>query len=115
VLEHVENPIAAVNEMYRALKQGGYCLAYVPFLYYYHAEKGYYKDYWRFTKDCIPLLFKDFSRIEVCSVRGAIETWAYISPFGKVPFIRYMARSFDKLLKKTSSNQISGFYIFCVK
>jgi len=50
-LEHVENPIKAAREMYRALKPNGYCFVYVPFLYYYHAEKGYYGDFWRFTED----------------------------------------------------------------
>jgi len=51
VLEHVENPFVATKELFRVLKPGGYCYVYVPFLYYYHAEKGYYKDYWRFSKE----------------------------------------------------------------
>jgi ubiquinone/menaquinone biosynthesis C-methylase UbiE len=43
VLEHVEDPIRAAEELYRVLAPEGYCFVYVPFLYYYHPEKGYYK------------------------------------------------------------------------
>lgn len=47
VLEHVEEPQKAVKEMYRVLKPGGYCFIYTPFLFYYHAMPGYYKDFYR--------------------------------------------------------------------
>ena len=70
VLEHVENPILAAAEIKRVLKTGGYAFVYVPFLYYYHAEKGYYGDYWRFTKDTIAFLFKGFKTVEISPVRG---------------------------------------------
>ena len=53
VLEHVERPVKGVEEMYRCLKKGGYVFAYMPFLFSYHAERGYYKDFWRFTRDCM--------------------------------------------------------------
>lgn len=115
VLEHVENPIRAVSEMHRVLKDGGYCFIYVPFLYYYHAERGYYKDYWRFTRDSLDILFKDFSTIEARAVRGAISTWAHLSPLGKFKAIVFMANFFDSLFGKNKSNQVSGYYVFLVK
>ncbi len=115
VLEHVENPLKAVEELYRVLKSGGYCFIYIPFLYYYHAEKGYYKDYWRFTKDTIPLLFKKFSKIELQPVRGAIATWLHISPLGKMKWLAGLAAALDTAFKKNTSNQVSGYYVFLIK
>lgn len=115
VLEHVENPFRAAEEMYRVLKPGGYCFVYVPFLYYYHAEKGYYKDYWRFTKDVLPFLFKDFSGIELCPVRGALETWLHLSPLGRIYPLVWLFRLGDKITGKDKSSQVSGYYVFLTK
>lgn len=115
VLEHVENPIQACRELYRVLRKGGYCFVYVPFLYYYHAERGYYADYWRFTHDTVHMLFKDFSSIEVQNLRGAFETWLYISPLGRIKPLVLLFRFLDTLFGKRNSNQVSGYYIFLVK
>jgi SAM-dependent methyltransferase len=115
VLEHVENPIQAWNEIYRTLKPGGLALIYVPFLYYYHAEKGYYGDYWRFTKDTIKLLSKPFSHKEYQSVRGALGTWVRISPLGRFRVFEKLAYYLDKLFGKLNSSQVSGYYIFLIK
>lgn len=115
VLEHVENPILAFQEMYRTLKPGGYCYIYVPFLFYYHAEKGYYGDYWRFTKDTLALLSKPFSHMEIVSNRGALETWIKISPLGRSKFICDIFYLLDKLTGKIRSNQVSGYSLFLVK
>ncbi len=115
VLEHVENPFKAAEEMYRVLKPGGYCFIYVPFLYYYHAEVGYYADYWRFTHESIGLLFKNFSVIEKQSVRGALETWAHLSPFGRIKSLVILCNFLDEVTGKIHSKQVSGYYVFLVK
>ncbi len=115
VLEHIENPFKAFAEMYRVLKKGGYCFIYVPFLYRYHADKGYYGDFWRYTEDSLKYLSKDFSKIEIQNVRWPLETWIYLSPLGKKKFFNKLARFLDKLAHKQNSKQTSGYNVFLIK
>lgn len=115
VLEHVENPWQAIKEMHRALKPGGRCFLYVPFLYYYHAETGYYKDYWRFTDDAIRLLVRDFSCVEIQTLRGALGTWLHLAPFGHAPWFARLAYWADIFFGKLKSKQVSGYYVFLTK
>ena len=56
VLEHIKNPQKAVEEFYRVLKLGGYCLATVPQYSELHEEPN---DYFRFTKFGLEGLFKN--------------------------------------------------------
>lgn len=115
VLEHVEDPFQATREMLRVLEPGGYLLVYVPFLFYYHAEAGYYKDFWRYTEDGVRNLFKDFKSIEVMPVRGAVETWLKLSPLGRVPGVLPFGRIIDRITGKIRTKQVSGFYVFLTK
>ena len=115
VFEHIENHLKAAKELYRVLKPGGYCLVQAPFLYYYHPEKGYYNDYWRFTPDSLRMLFKDFSNFEMHNIRGAFAAWVYLSPFGRIKTFMIMANLVDKIFEKAESNQTSGFTVFLIK
>lgn len=115
VLEHVEEPHKAMAEMYRVLKPGGYLFIYVPFLYYYHAEKGYYGDFWRFTKDSLQYLARDFSSCELESVRGPVETLVRLSPFGRWNVFCTLGFFVDTLTGKLGSNQVSGYNVFLIK
>lgn len=115
VLEHVEDPITATKELYRVLKPGGLCFVYVPFLYYYHAEKGYYADYWRFTDDILRVLFKNFSHLEIQNADGALVTWLRISPLGRFKFLVVLMGALDRIFHKEESKQTSGYYLYLQK
>lgn len=115
VLEHVENPFQAFAEMYRVLKPDGFCFVYVPFLYYYHAQPGYYGDFWRFTEDGLRHLSKNFSKIEMQKVRNPIETWIFLSPLGRFKTFNTIAHFLDSLIDKEKSKQTSGYFVFLTK
>lgn len=90
VLEHVYEPHTAVREIYRVLKPGGIAFLYVPFLYPYHGTKGE-PDCYRFTRDGVLYLFKDFAEIKLQPVDGYVGT-----------LLRFMA-GFTRLEKVTLS------------
>jgi len=115
VLEHVENPFKAASELYRVLAPGAKCLIYVPFLFYYHAEKGYYGDYWRFTEDSLRLLFRPFTELHIQPTRGPIETLIRLSPLGRYIVFCNAGFLLDRLFKKQHSRQTSGYNLFLIK
>jgi predicted SAM-dependent methyltransferase len=113
LLEHVEEPHKAVKEAHRVLKPGGYCYIDVPFLFYYHPMKNYYKDYFRFTRDGLEYLTRDFKSTEIQNVRGAVATVMNLFPiFSKRT--RFF-EALDVLFGKEGSNQASCYRVFCVK
>ncbi len=113
VLEHVEEPQKAVKEMYRALEPGGYCFIQIPFIFYYHPMNGYYKDFYRFTRDGLEYLLRDFSSVEIINERGALATVMNLFPL----FSKHtrLFEKIDNLFGKENSNQTSGFCAFCIK
>lgn len=114
VLEHIQNPQKAVDEIYRVLKPGGQCLVSLPFLYPYHAEKDYYGDFYRFTEDGVRYLFRKFSQIEICKIRGFFETIINLSPIRLIAKLGApIARCLDKVF--ISKNQTSGYIVYLIK
>ena len=71
VLEHVDKPFEASNELFRVLKPGGTLLLSTPFIFGIH--DGPY-DYWRFTKYGLKNLFYKFREIEIKERSGFFLT-----------------------------------------
>ncbi len=117
LLEHVENPLQAADEIYRVLKPGGYLYLYVPFLYYYHPMPGYYKDFYRFTRDGIEYLTRNFEHVTIRNHRGAVATVMNLFPFvTKRPWMaRFLFNIVDDVSGKSLSNQTAGYVAFCQK
>lgn len=71
VIEHVYDPFAAVRNMYDLLNDGGICMCYAPFVFSYHAPADLmFQDYFRFSRDGLALLFKDYKDVTLYSIRG---------------------------------------------
>ncbi|MCR4279567.1 MAG: class I SAM-dependent methyltransferase [Candidatus Zambryskibacteria bacterium] len=117
VLEHVWDPIRAVEELYRILRPGGKIFVHVPSTYPYHARKGHYPDYWRFFDDTLHELFKDFSKVELIKRGGYFKALFFFVPMQyKLQFLlNPIANFLDKLFKMEKRNTTSGYYIYAIK
>ena len=74
---------------------------------------GYYKDFYRFSRDAWEYMCNDFSQVEIQNVRGALGTVMNL-----IPFFTKRTKFFDiidKFLNKQNSNQTSAYRVFCIK
>jgi len=119
ILEHVYNPFKAVGNLKKMLKENGTIYGYVPYLYKYHAPNDLmFQDYFRFSKDALSYLFKDFHSIELFPVRGRISApLNIVIPNILKKFIEKL--NINLILDKISSDRINGIqcsgYNFIVK
>ena len=119
ILEHVYNPFNAIQNLRSMLKNDGVMYGFVPYLYNYHAPIDLkFQDYFRFSKDSLAYLFKDFSYVQLFPYRGRLSSSLHML-FGN-KWKKYIEKTkFNLFLDKFISNEInykqcSGFY-FTVK
>ena len=120
ILEHVYDPFKAVSNLKKMLKDGGKIYGNVPYLYHYHAPQDLkFQDYFRFSKDALAYLFKDFTDVELYPLRGRVSSSINIMFAGR--WKNYMEKTnINIFLDKLSSNeknlkQCSGFHFIVNK
>jgi ubiquinone/menaquinone biosynthesis C-methylase UbiE len=80
VLEHLEEPEAALREAWRVLKPGGYAIYTIPFFWHLHEEP---RDFYRYSRYGIEHLFRKagFTELEIIPLSGFWVTfgsaWSY--------------------------------------
>ena len=75
VLEHLEEPAAAIAEAFRVLKSGGHAIYTVPLYWHLHEEP---RDFYRYTKHGLRYLFEKtgFEVVEIKALSGFCVTFA---------------------------------------
>ena len=114
ILEHVYDPFKAVTNLKKMLKNDGKIYGMVPYLYHYHAPQDLnFQDYFRFSKDALAYLFRDFSEVELYPIRGRVSSSFHMMFAGR--WKNYMEKTnINIILDKFSSDeknlkQCSGF------
>jgi hypothetical protein len=125
VLEHVYDPFAAIREIHGLLQTNGYLLLHLPFLFRYHAPADlHFTDGYRFSRDGMAWMLRDFSEVTLYSIRGP---WSSIfnlhkgwkngieKHFGMSP-ARWLDRFAMRFRRRpTSDLQVSGYYAWARK
>lgn len=123
VLEHLYDPVRAVNQVARVLKRGGVFFSYAPFYHPYHASPH---DYFRFTREGYRYILREFSQAEIVSGGNSVAVTNDVlsSAFGGSRLGRSLARVFVELPMsvlfrafdaKQNSDMAVGFAALAVK
>lgn len=97
VLAHVRRPADVIGEMQRVLAPGGHVLVSVPFVWQTSRTP---KDYWRFGRDSLEMLFAEFRSSDIQPLNGARETLMHVLHLYAMVFLasRGWPRSWLRLL-----------------
>lgn len=75
ILEHTYDPFSAVRNLYEHMVDGGTFLGFVPFLMRYHAPEDLkFQDFYRFSRDGLAYLFRDYSDVTLYPVRNQMSS-----------------------------------------
>lgn len=98
-LEHIDNPIQALNEIHRILKPQGILHIEVPFMQPFHKDP---EDYWRWTLDGIKLLASQngFNELRSGPLIGSASAMnaIIVAYFQSWFFNRYIRKLIDMIL-----------------
>ena len=112
VLEHLCDPQRAVDEIRRVLKPGGVCILSTRFMYPYHPDPG---DFYRFTRDSLSHLFRNFRRVEIVHHGNRIQVLWQMINMGDT---RVILNIFNPLIARIHFKKTkfpSGFVVYAVK
>jgi SAM-dependent methyltransferase len=105
VLEHLEEPLCALQEAYRVLGPGGYAIYTAPLFWHLHEEP---RDFYRYTKYGLRYLFTEagFEIMELQPLSGFIVTFAqelcyYLQRFHRRP-IGWLVAGMQLLIQWTA-------------
>lgn len=125
VLEHVYDPFAAIEQIHHLLQPGGYLLLQLPFMFRYHAPRDLsFTDGYRFSRDGLAWLLRDFTDVRLYSIRGPYSSAFNLNKFWKKHIERRFgmapARWIDRVglrlfRRPTSDLQVSGYYAWARK
>lgn len=118
VLEHVRDPIRAMDELRRVLRKKGVIFLYVPSIYPYHAREGHYPDYWRFFDDTMrEILFAGFSEVNVHKRGGYFLALSFFVPMQHKLrwFLNPLADLLDRVFRTDKRNTTAGYYVLAIK
>lgn len=125
VLEHVYDPFTATREIFRLLQPDGYLFLHLPFLFRYHAPQDLsFTDCYRFSRDGIAWLLRDFSEVTLYSIRGPYSSIFNLHRSWKKGVEKHLgmapARWLDRVGMRffgrpTSELQVSGYYAWAKK
>lgn len=113
VLEHVRDPLKAMQEIRRILRPGGLIFFYVPSIYPYHARKNHYPDYWRFFEDTVRLLFEGCAEVILERRGGYFLALSFFVPFQHRMrgFLTVVAEFLDNTFHTERKNTTAGWYV----
>ena len=110
LLEHCRDPKKVVSEFRRVLKKNGVAVVSVPFMYHYHGD-NFSKDYWRFSKDGLAELFRDFKSAEAIP-HGSFTTTMLNLLFCRISFMNRLSWIASKI---RFGDLPAGYIVFAVK
>jgi len=111
ILEHCHSPEKAINEIYRLLKPDGICILSTRFIYRYHPDP---KDYYRFTKDALEVLFQKFNQIKIYPHGNRIQVFWETIP-GKIFFLINIFNNLIAKINFKDSKLPLGFIVYAKK